>query len=181
MSSTANNRKHMYRNAIYRTVLGVIATAALLAACSSATAKGPGLPAENHAELIQGNWIFTSYVVTYSLAPDNPIDVTDYSEITVGINPDTYHYVCFPACLTTVRQEWGSYTIDQAQGTIRQVTTDVDLEPEYEYLRSQAIGEEVLYRYNFESRDVLVLRGKLLVRSGSTLVSADLVARMRRQ
>ena len=172
----------MIRHAVSRTVLGGLVIATIIAtlnSCSSAT-TGTGLPGERHAQLIQGNWVYTSAVVTSPANPDFSLELTDFYEITETYGPTSSHTVYFPALFDVVRQGWSNYVLDQSRGTIKAVATGVDLEPEYEYLRGQYIGAEAIARYTFESRDVLVIRSKQLIREGGVLVQVDIVSRLKR-
>ena len=165
----------MIRQKKFRTILGwlVIAVVCALTGCEEAAT---GAPEEDHAQWIQGSWVYTSAVTRLSGEPDSRIDLAEYSEITIAYGPDSFHEVCFPACFETVRQSWGVYHLDQNRGTVRTVVTDVDLEAEHEQIRGQLVGEERLGRYTFESRDVLVIRGKQFTSEGPI----EFVFRLRR-
>ena len=163
---------------LFGLVIVTITTIVALGGCSSAA--GTGLPQEVHADLIQGNWTYVSAVVTSPVNPDFSLELTDFYEITVSIGPDSSHTTYFPALFDVVRQSWSAYVLNQSNGTIKFIGTNVELEPEYEHLRSELIGPEAIAHYKFESRDMLVIRSKQLIREGSLLVQVDLVSRMRR-
>ena len=156
----------------------VIAAAAVLAACPETMPDiSNGQSAE---ELFQGDWVVTKYVITYDLAPEDPINVTDSSDVNLSIADGVYVYWCFPACLGIVRGYEGTYHIDEDRKTIRTITTDVDLEAEYEFYRDRLIGAEERYEYSFPSRDRLRLESRIQALTEGTFVQATAVIEAKR-
>ncbi|MDE0227326.1 MAG: hypothetical protein OXJ62_00545 [Spirochaetaceae bacterium] len=155
-----------------------IAVAAALVACSAATPDvSNGQSAE---ELFQGDWIVTKYTITFDSAPNNPISVTDSSDVNFSIADGKYVTWCFPACLGITRSSEGTYYIDEDRKTIRMITTDVDLEAEYEIYRSQYIGSEGRAEYRFPSRDRLRLEIREQVLTQGVFIQATVIIEAKR-
>ena len=154
----------------------VIATIAILGACSSGPGASPGLtPSKPVSELIVGTWEIEKYQITYDLYPDTPIDVAEYSEITYRYKDDgTYSYECFPACFTALLSGEGRYTINEQRKSIRVTVTYVNLTPQFEHLRGQimanpdAVGTYTFLndnRYQITSRQLGLVDGQWLTAS----------------
>lgn len=126
------------------------------------------------SELIQGSWTVTKYQITYDSLPDNPITVSDSSDITFSIRESSFRYVCFPACLGIVKAAAGTYTMNETRKSINLTETDVELTPQYAYLASQLTGE---WRatYRFPSRDRLRLDARTQVLSQGVFVQASTI------
>ena len=158
---------------IPRTSLCALAVALALVACEQMNPADPTdeVPA---SELIEGEWVVTKYRITYDAVPDNPIELTDSSDIDFTFKAGSYGYVCFPACLGIIKAGSGTYTVDEARKTFRFNETHLETAPEYTHLASQLSGE---WRatYQFPSRDRVRLDARIQALSQGVFVQASLV------
>jgi hypothetical protein len=148
--------------------------AVTLVACGEATSSGDVSTTVPVSELIEGEWSVTKYEFTYDIAPDNPIDIADSSEIDATIGDGKYSIVCFPACLGVIKKESGTYTVDEARRSIRFTVTQSEVTPEGERLPSPSTGE---WRatYRFPSRNRVHLDARVQTLYQGTFVQADVI------
>ena len=145
-----------------------------LGACSGAVKPDDTTDEVSASELIEGEWMVTKYQLTYDAAPDNPIDVTDSSDISYSFENGSYGYVCFPACLGITKAGSGTYTVDERRGTIRFTETHAELVPEFAHLARQ-LPAESRATYRFSSRNRLRLDQRIETISDGMFVQADVV------
>ena len=162
----------MIHGSMLRAALGglVILT---IGACSAAV-KSNGAPEVPASELIEGDWTVTKYRIIYDAAPDNPIDVTDSSDIFYFFEDGAYGYACFPACLGITKVGLGTYVIDESRKTIRFTETQTALTPEFAHLARQ-LPAEARATYQFPSRDRLHLDQRMETLSPEGLVQARVI------